>query len=456
MATALWKDERWLRSGTDPDLRRDAAAILEAALRAADPREAVRRFVRLEGDTLRVGGVHYDLRGVRRVLVIGFGKASASMALGLEDVLGDRIAGGLVVVKHGHVSDLRRVEIVEASHPLPDRDGEEGARRLVEILRDATSEDLVLCVISGGGSALLPLPADCLTLEDEIAATDLLLGSGATIVEVNTVRKHLSGVKGGRLAAVAWPAQVAVLVLSDVIGNRLDAIASGPFAADPTTYSDALEILCRYDLGERVPQTVLRHLRRGESGEIPETPKPGGPVFERVKTSVIGSVVQAAEAAQIEAAARGYASVILSTSVEGEAREVGRVVGALAKEERDYGRPAPRPACLILGGETTVTVRGSGRGGRNQELALAASIALDGCEGTLVVAFATDGTDGPTDVAGAVAAGDTIRRARKRGLDARRYLADNDAYTFFDGLGELLRTGPTNTNVNDLVVVMAK
>jgi hydroxypyruvate reductase len=273
---------------------------------------------------------------------------------------------------------------------------------------------------------------------------------------VNTVRKHLSGVKGGRLAAVAWPAQVAVLVLSDVIGNPLDAIASGPLTPDPTTYTDALEILRRYEIEDRVPPRVLRYLRSGASGEIDETPKPGDPVFERVRTTVVGSVVQAAEAARAEASSRGYASLILSTSIEGEAREVARVVSALATEERHYGRPAQRPACLILGGETTVTVRGSGRGGRNQELALAAALSLEGCHGTLVVSFATDGTDGPTDAAGAVADGDTMRRAREKGLDARLYLANNDAYTFFDTIGDLLRTGPTNTNVNDLILVMAK
>lgn len=445
-----------MRSGADPDLRRDAAAILEAAIRAVDAQEAVRRFVRREGDVLWVGASTYDLSRIRRVWVVGFGKAAASMARGLEDVLGDRIAGGVVVVKHGHLSDLRCVEIVEASHPLPDRDGEAGARKIVEVLREAADGDLVVCVISGGGSALLPLPAEGLGLEDKVATTDLLLRSGATIVEVNAVRKHLSAVKGGRLAAVAYPAQVAVLVLSDVIGNPLDAIASGPFAPDPTTYADALDILGRYGLEERVPKTVLARLRRGASGEVEETPKPGDRVFERVTTTIVGSVVQAAEAAQAEAVARGYASMILSTSVEGEAREVARVVAALAREERQYGRPVPLPACLILGGETTVTVHGSGRGGRNQELALAAALGLEGCERTLVVSFATDGTDGPTDAAGAVADGDTLRRARDQGLNAHRYLVDNDAYTFFDAFGDLLRTGPTNTNVNDLILVMAK
>lgn len=437
------------------DLRSHARQILAAALRAADAEASVRRALRRDGDDLVVGDLRLALREFLRVWLVGFGKASAQMARAAEEVLGERVDGGLVVTKVGHAVSLRRVEVVEASHPLPGPEGEQAGRRMLELLHGAGERDLVVCLVSGGGSALVPVPAEGLTLQDKVTVTDLLLRSGANIREVNAVRKHLSAVKGGWLARAAYPARVVGLVVSDVIGNQLDAIASGPFSPDPTTYADALAVLRRYGLVDRVPAAVRERLERGAAGELPETPKPGDPAFQRVTLWVVASVVEAVEGAREVAEQLGYRVLVLTTSLEGEAREVGRVVAAVAREEAARSRPVATPACLLLGGETTVTVRGQGRGGRNQELALAAACALDGVEGVLVVSFATDGTDGPTDAAGAFADGRTVARGRELGLQAERYLEANDSYTFFDALGDLVRTGPTGTNVNDVVVVLA-
>ncbi|MCS7172939.1 MAG: glycerate kinase [Armatimonadetes bacterium] len=452
----MWRDSRWLRVGEDPELRRDAACILQSALRAVDAREAVRRFLRMEDGMLRVADRAYPLEAYDRVLVIGFGKASVAMAQAVEELLGDRISGGLVVTKEGHGLGLRHVEVVEAGHPLPDVRGEEAARRALDLARQAGEGDLLLCLVSGGGSALLALPAPGLTLEDKVRTTDLLLRTGATIGELNAVRKHLSAIKGGWFAKAAFPATVVALVLSDVLGDHLNTIASGPLAPDPTTYRDAVEILERYGLLAEIPEAVRRHLEQGMAGEIPETPKPGDPAFERVHAVIVGNLAQAVEAAAGQAKTLGYHTFVLTTFLEGEAREVGRVVAALAREERRAGRPLPLPACLLLGGETTVTVRGRGKGGRNQELALSAAVALEGVRGVLVVSLATDGTDGPTDAAGGVADGTTAVRARTLGYDPRRSLADNDAYPCLDAVGDLLRTGPTGTNVNDLVLVFVR
>ncbi len=437
------------------DLREHARAILKAGLRAADAAAAVRRNLRLEGSSLAAGPWQLDPRGFRRVWVVGFGKASVPMARAVEDVLGDRVTAGVVVTKHGHGGPLRRIQVLEASHPLPGPDGEAAARRVVDLLRAAGEEDLVLCLISGGGSALLPLAAEGLSLDDKVQVTDLLLRGGATIEEVNAVRKHLSGVKGGQLARTAYPARVVGLVVSDVLGNPLDAIASGPFSPDPTTYADAVRVLQRYGLWDRVPGAVRERLQGGAAGELPETPKPGDPVFERVSLHVVASVADAVEGARAEAERLGYRTLVLTTWLEGEAREVGRLAAALAREEALCDRPARKPACLVMGGETTVTVRGEGRGGRNQELALAAAVALEGLDGVLVATLATDGTDGPTDAAGAFADGSTVARGRRLDMEAEQYLARNDSYPFFDRLGDLIRTGPTGTNVNDLVVVLA-
>ncbi|MER3400633.1 MAG: glycerate kinase [Thermoflexus sp.] len=438
------------------DLRQDAMQILHAALGAVDPSAAIRRHVRREGDMLQIGEQVLDLGRFRHVFVLALGKAAYPMAYALQVLLGRRLDRGVLVTKYGHIPAAldERWTVIEAGHPVPDENSLRGAQLLAALAEQAGEEDLLLCVLSGGGSALATWPAEGLSLSDLQAVTDLLLRAGATIHELNAVRKHLDRIKGGGLARFAYPATSIVLVLSDVVGDDLSVIASGPMAPDPSTFHDAWRVLNRYGLLERVPMSVRIRLEAGLHGRIPETPKPGEEIFQRVSHEIVASNRLAAQAALEEAARLGYHPFLLSTFVEGEAREVARVMAAVAKEIATTDRPAPRPACVVWGGETTVTVRGSGRGGRNQELALAAAIALEGWPNVLVAAIGTDGIDGPTDAAGAFADGETVHRAYLLGLDAVAHLEANDAYAFFDTLGDLIRTGPTGTNVNDIGILL--
>jgi glycerate 2-kinase len=432
------------------DLRADADELARAALAAVEPAAAVHRHVHREGDVLVVANRRYDLRDYERVFVLGGGKAAVPMTAAVAGALGSRLAEGVVVTKYGHTRGQAvsgfRFQVIEAGHPVPDENSVCGAEALADLARRATEHDLVICLISGGGSALLTLPAPGLGLADLQALTGGLLRSGATINEMNTVRKHCSGIKGGQLARLVAPATLVTLVLSDVVGDPLDVIASGPTVPDPTTVADARAVLERYG--------APWDLEESQGFEFLETPKPGDPAFERVQYVVVGSNRLAALAAVERARQLGFNALLLSTYVEGEAREVAKVAAALARGVRVHGDPLPPPACLVWGGETTVTIRGEGKGGRNQELALAAALALDGWPGTLVMALATDGTDGPTDAAGAVVTGETVARARALGLGPRAALAANDSYSFFEALGDLIRTGPTGTNVNDLLFVL--
>jgi len=429
-------------------------SIFKAALAAADPEAAVRRHVVVQGDLLRVDDATHDLSAVRRILVVGAGKASAFMARALEGLLGERITAGWVNVKVGHGLPLDRIAVHEAGHPIPDAAGVEGARRIVRVLSEAGSDDLVLCCLSGGGSALLPLPAEGVTLEEKRDVTGALLESGAPINDVNAVRKHLSRVKGGQLAAVAAPARVITLILSDVIGDPLDVIASGPTAPDTTTFRQALDVLDSYGLTDRASPGVLAHLRSGAKGELPETPKPGDPLFERVRNVIVANNRAAVAAAATRASELGYRARVISSELSGEARTAAAKQAALARRVASERSPVAPPACLVSGGETTVTVRGDGLGGRNQEFALAAAIALAGTRGICLLAAGTDGTDGPTDAAGAFADGETVSRASAMGLAARDALDRNDSYHFFQALGDLLKTGPTGTNVMDLYLFL--
>ncbi|MEW6247199.1 MAG: glycerate kinase [Nitrospirota bacterium] len=437
-----------------PRIRALLRRMCAAALSAVDPAEAVRRHVRRKGATLRVGRRTYDLRRDTRILAVGAGKASARMAWALERILGDRLDTGLVVVKYGLAVPTRKIEVVEAGHPVPDRAGERAASKLRALVGGLASNDLLIVLLSGGASSLLPAPVSGLSLADKQKTSQLLLKSGATIQEINTVRKHLSAIKGGQLAAETQ-ARVVSLILSDVIGDDPASIGSGPTAPDPTTYAEACAILRRYGIWKSVPAPVRRHLVAGTEGRVAETPKPGASIFHRVQNLLIGNNRAAVEAAAAAAKTAGIAPVILTTTLTGEAREAAKVFGAIAREIVADDRPVRRPCCLIAGGELTVTVRGSGQGGRAQEFALAAALEIAGLPKVWVAGFATDGTDGPTEVAGAVADGETARRAARSGLDAARALRDNDAYPFFQKLRSHIVTGPTGTNVNDLYVLVS-
>ncbi len=441
------------REGLEGARRKQIVTVLQAALEAVDPATAVHRYLRREDDTLWVREVPYRLEPSTHVYVVGAGKAGAPMAQAVEEILGERITAGLVNVKYGYTLPTHVVELVQAGHPIPDEAGVNGARKVAVLLQDVSPDDLVLCLISGGGSALMTWPVEGLTLADMRALTDSLLRRGATINEINTIRKHLERLKGGGLARLACPARLVSLILSDVVGNPLDVIASGPTVPDTSTFVQAYQLLERYNLLPEAPPAAVAHLRRGSEGAIAETPKPGDPIFQRTQNVIIASNDHAARAAQRAAEALGFHALVLSTYVEGEAREVAKVLTAIAKEVSASDRPTPRPACIIVGGETTVTVKGQGKGGRNQEMALMAAMRLGGFEDVAIACLATDGTDGPTDASGALADGNTVRRAAQLGLDPWEHLERNDSYPFFAALGDLLLTGPTNTNVNDLAFV---
>lgn len=407
----------------------------------------LQRHLRFDGHRLSAGPLALDLDRVRRVLVLGAGKAGASMARGVEAILGLHVSDGFVVVKDGYRLAAARVEIAEAGHPVPDGRGLAASARLLALAESSTADDLVLFLVSGGGSALTPAPALPITLEDKQGVTRLLLAAGATINELNAVRKHLSRFKGGLLARAAWPATVLTLALSDVIGDPLDVIASGPTAPDSTTYAEALDVLERRGVVDRAPTSILDRLRAGARGELPETPKRGDRVFERVTNLVIGNNALVVDAAAAEAERLGYRPHVLTRALQGEARDV-------ARELLGRARAMPGPACLIAGGETTVTVRGSGRGGRCQEFALAAALQLAAGEDLVVLAAGTDGTDGPTDAAGGIVDAGTVARGRRAGLEAARTLVDNDAHAFLTAVGDSVVTGPTNTNLLDLYLVL--
>lgn len=443
-------------------MRSDAERIFCAGVGRVDPYEGVRRFVRRVGERLSVGqegteGIGLDLERFDRVLVVGAGKATAPMAKALEDLLGEGINEGVITVKYGFTEDLRFIKVVEAGHPLPDENGLDGTRRIFRLLEGASEKDLVFSLISGGGSALLPYPAGEITLPEKQAVTRALLECGASIDEINAVRKHISLSKGGQMARAAFPATVVNLMLSDVVGDRVDVIASGPFVPDASTFQEAWAVLWKYCLVEKVPASVKAYLEKGMSGEARETPKAGDPVFERVSNLIIGSNVLALQGAEEEARKLGYRTLILSSMMEGEAKDVAMLHVAIAREVLERGLPIPPPACLISGGETTVTIRGKGLGGRNQEFCLAAAMGLSGLPHRVVILSAgTDGNDGPTDAAGGVVDPSTVEKGNELGLNAGLFLGDNDSYHYLRKTGDLLMTGPTRTNVMDVRLMLVK
>jgi len=434
--------------------------IFQAALSAVDPGRLVRERVSLAKGLLRLRGegadTTLDLRSFEQILVLGAGKAAAPMAAALESVLGERIGEGLVVVKEGYRAALARIRCLEAGHPVPDERGLAAAEAMEALAASANARTLVLVLLSGGGSALLPAPVHPISLQDKQEVTGSLLASGATIAEINCLRKHLSRLKGGRLVSRLGGAQVVSLILSDVVGDRLDTIASGLTAPDESTFSQAAAIVSKYGLS--LPSPVANLLAEGLRGDVGETPKPGDPAFERVTNILIGNNRTGLEAAAREAEVLGWRSVVLTSRIVGEAREVGKVYAAIALDQRRHGSLGAGNVCILAGGETTVTVRGTGLGGRNQECALSflAELAAAGpwVDGIDFLAASSDGGDGPTDAAGAFAESGLLAEARRLGLNIGDYLRENDSYRFFAAVGGLFKTGPTLTNVCDYQICL--
>lgn len=435
-------------------LRGDAVNIFTAGLSSASPQMAVAKYCHRSAETISLAGRTYDLTEISNLFVVGAGKASATMARAIEDMVGDKISDGIVVVKYGHTDTLKKIRQIEAGHPVPDENGLRGATEILNIVRSAESNDLVLFLISGGGSALAPLPAQGLSLEDKQHTSRILLGCGATIHEINAVRKHLSLIKGGRLAEAAYPAQIVSLIISDVVGDDLDVIASGPTVPDNSSFSDCFTIFGKYDIIDEIPLRVRNCIKAGMEGKIDESPKATSRFFEKAHNVIIASNADAVGMAKAKAEKLGYNTLLLSTMLQGETREVAQVHGAIAREILRSGNPVPRPACILSGGETTVTLRGDGLGGRNQEFALAVAKLLPAEQPAVFLSAGTDGSDGPTDAAGAISDCNTAPRAKAAGLDPRAYLERNDAYRFFEKLGDLFKTGPTKTNVMDLHILL--
>ena len=457
MVTIRNKEELVKNGETKLDQKARALALksLESALNAVDPKQIIKSKLLLKHSTLHVNEYSIDLKKFRNVYVIGGGKGSGSMAEAVEQVLGNNITNGLVNVPHSSKNKTEIVKLHEAGHPIPDEDGAEGTRYMLKIAEQAKESDLIICLISGGGSSLMPLPHGKISIVDKKKITNALLKCGATINEINTVRKHISDFKGGWLAKKAYPATILNLILSDVVGDPLDFIASGPTVPDSTTFVDAINVLKKYELWSKAPASIRKVLSDGEKKLIPETPKADDEAFKRVYNVVVGNNRFASLAAREYLKSEGLNTLLLTATLEGEARHVGVMLASIAREVYASGNPIPKPAGIIAGGETTVTVTGKGLGGRNQEIALAAMQNLKGMNGVVVASLSTDGVDGPTDAAGAIADERTLDRAAKMGLTPEKYLAQNDSYYFFSKLSDLIFTGPTGTNVNDVSVIIA-
>ena len=421
---------------------RDIEKILNACIEAVEPGNAVHRFVRREKNILFIDNQPYHLDEFDNVTVLGFGKATEAMSLALLDVLASYPSRGLLIPKQAFTSPASGFDVSPGGHPVPTEASLIAGNKAFDLVSNLTERDLLICLISGGGSALMTSPRHGLQLEDLQTLTKLLLACGARVDEINTLRRHLDRVKGGRVAKSANGARIASLILSDVVGNPLEAIASGPTAPDPTSREDALNILKKYDLLEKVPAAILQVLEN-----VAETPKPNDPLFERVRNVLVGSNSLAAQAGLETAKSLGFHTYFLGDTWQGEAREIAKELCGYFK--RDY----ERPFCLIAGGETTVTITGNGKGGRNQELALAAAIEMNGLQDSMLITLATDGEDGPTDAAGAVVTGETRQRGESLGVNAQAFLSQNDAYSYFEKLDDLLKVGPTGTNVNDLTLM---
>ena len=435
-------------------LKNHADDILDTALHSVDPYHLIKEQIRREGDTLILpDNITIDMKKYQRLIVIGAGKGAAPMARAVEELLGDFLSEGSVIVKYDHLDNVKKIKLLEAGHPVPDDNTIKSTNEMLEKIRDITATDCVLVLLTGGGSALMESLPDNISLSDMQELSRVLLGCSATIHDINCIRKHISKVKGGQLARLISPARCITLALSDVIGDDLSVIASGPTNPDNSTFSEAMSVIGKYEIADKIPVSILNHLKAGDSGEIPETPKAGDPAFNKVSNIIIGSNRLALRAAESKANNLGYHSLIFTSMIDGEAREIAKMIAAIIKEVQHSEMPVKKPACLLFGGEPTVHLKGDGKGGRNQELALA--VALTDITGPyLFISCGSDGTDGPTDAAGAVVTEKTIMRAISKNLDALEYLHNNNAYHFFEPLGDLIKTGPTRTNVMDLIFVL--
>ena len=450
-------EKQLIKNGeTQPDRKARELALecLKVALNAVDPKQIIASKLLLKNSILTVNKHSFDLKKIGNIYVLGGGKASGSMAEALEQILGKRITNGHVNIPRDTKNKTNIIKLHEASHPFPDESGVKGTRRMLAIAEQAEKDDLIICLVSGGGSSLMPLPRGDISVNDKRELTNALLKCGATINEINTVRKHISDFKGGWLAKKAYPATILNLILSDVVGDPLDFIASGPTVPDSTTFSDAVMVLKKYGLWNKAPGTIRKVLSDGEKGTIPETPKATDEAFKKVHNVVVGNNRSASFAARDQLKSSGLNTLLLTTTLEGEARHIGVMLASISREIAVSGNPTQKPAGVIAGGETTVTVTGKGKGGRNQELALAAALKLKETNGVVVASLSTDGVDGPTDAAGAIVDGKTLVRAEKTGIHPEKYLAENDSYNFFSKVGDLIFTGPTGTNVNDISLII--
>ncbi|MDH5783869.1 MAG: glycerate kinase [Candidatus Bathyarchaeota archaeon] len=456
MITINSKEQLVKNGGTQLNQKARTLALrsLESALNAVNPKQIIKSKLSLRNSILKVNKYSFDLKKFRNIYVVGGGKASGSMAEALEQTLGKFVTNGLVNIPHDSKHKTEIIKLHEASHPIPDEAGVKGTHRMLKIAEQAKKDELIICLISGGGSSLMPLPRGEISIADKRKITEDLLKCGATINEINTVRKHISDFKGGWLAKKAYPATILNLILSDVVGDPLDFIASGPTVPDSTTFSDAIKVLKKYGLWGKAPESIKKVLSDGEKALIPETPKAEDEAFEKVYNVVVGNNRFASLAACEHLKSAGLNTLLLTSTMEGEAKHVGVILASIAHEVFVSGNPVLKPAGIIAGGETTVTVTGKGLGGRNQEIVLAAALKLGSMDGVVVASLSTDGVDGPTDAAGAIADGKTLTRVAEMELNPEEFLAENNSYNFFSKLGDLLFTGPTGTNVNDVSVIV--
>ena len=440
------------------NLLESAKTIFKAAISAGNPEKCVNENLKIKRNKLLVTGSkkYIDLSLIKSVIVVGAGKATANMAKAIENIFlnVNLPLSGIISVKYGYSTPLERIRIIEAGHPFPDNEGKKAAEMIVKLLKNAGKDDLVISLISGGGSALLPSPSKGISMRDKIKTTELLLQCGADIEEINVIRKHISQIKGGRLAQYAFPAKVINFLLSDVLGDRMDIIASGPFVPDTSTFEQAQEILKKYNIDNKIPESVMKYIEEGSTGRKEETPKKDNPVFQQVITRIIGSNKNILYTAKASSERLGFSTLLLSSVIKGEARELGTFLASIAIEIKKNKHPIPPPACIIAGGETTVKVKGTGIGGRNQECALSAAKSISEIENILVFCAGTDGTDGPTDAAGAYCTGKTVKTGIQTGLDIDTFLAQNDSYNYFKKTDGLIITGPTKTNLMDIYMVL--